>query len=69
MDEVRLDRDHPQAVVPAGVWQAARPERDAVLTGCTVSPGFEFDDFVLGTVAELVAAFPASERLIRRLAR
>jgi uncharacterized protein len=69
MDEVRLDRDHPQAVVPAGVWQAAVPERDAVLTGCTVSPGFEFEDFVLGTVAELVAAFPDSEGLIRRLAR
>ena len=32
-------------VVPAGVWQAAEPINDAVLVGCSVGPGFEFDDF------------------------
>jgi predicted cupin superfamily sugar epimerase len=69
MDEVRLDHDHPQAVVPAGVWQAAEPEREAVLTGCTVSPGFDFEDFVLGDAAALLAEFPEQEALIRRLAR
>ena len=69
MDVVRLDRDRPQAVVPAGVWQAAEPEREAVLTGCTVAPGFEFEDFVLGAPAELIAEFPEHEALIRRLAR
>ncbi|MEU7897759.1 cupin domain-containing protein [Nonomuraea sp. NPDC049152] len=36
----------PQARVPAGVWQAARPAGDeAVLVSCVVSPGFEFADF------------------------
>lgn len=36
----------PQALVPAGVWQAARPASGAeVLVSCVVSPGFEFDDF------------------------
>jgi predicted cupin superfamily sugar epimerase len=69
LDEVRLDRTDPQAVVPAGVWQAAEPEDGAVLVGCTVAPGFEFEDFVLGGAAELVAAFPGEEALIRRLAR
>ena len=69
MEEVRLDRDHPQAVVPGGVWQAAEPERDAVLTGCTVAPGFEFEDFVLGQAADLIAEFPEHAALIRRLAR
>ena len=29
--EVRLDRANPQAVVPAGVWQAAEPDTEAVL--------------------------------------
>src|SRR5216117_3981690 len=43
-----LDRGNPQAVVPAGVWQAAEPVGDAVLCGCTVAPGFEFDDFTMG---------------------
>jgi predicted cupin superfamily sugar epimerase len=35
----------PQAVVPAGVWQAARSLGDYTLVGCTVAPGFEFSGF------------------------
>jgi predicted cupin superfamily sugar epimerase len=36
----------PQVVVPAGVWQAARPAGDReVLVSCVVSPGFDFADF------------------------
>lgn len=34
-------------VVPAGLWQAAEPIGGAVLVGCSVGPGFEFDDFEL----------------------
>lgn len=37
----------PQAVVPAGWWQAAQPLGDYALVGCTVAPGFEFADFTL----------------------
>jgi uncharacterized protein len=37
----------PQAVVPAGAWQMARPLGDWVLVGCTVAPGFEFSGFRL----------------------
>ena len=43
------------AVIPAGAWQAARsrgdwsrgdvPSGDYSLVGCTVGPGFEFEDF------------------------
>ncbi len=35
----------PQAVVPAGVWQTARPLGDWVLVGCTVAPAFKFTQF------------------------
>ncbi|MCP2340045.1 cupin domain-containing protein [Actinomadura rupiterrae] len=36
----------PQALVPAGHWQAARPSGDReVLVSCVVSPGFDFADF------------------------
>ncbi|MCO5991802.1 cupin domain-containing protein [Actinoallomurus rhizosphaericola] len=36
----------PQALVPAGVWQSARPASDReVLVSCVVSPGFDFADF------------------------
>ena len=59
MGEARLDRDAPQAVVPAGVWQAAEPEGGTVLCGCTVAPGFEFEDFELGVVEALAREFPA----------
>ena len=67
--EMCLDRLMPQAVVPAGVWQAAEPEGDAVLCGCTVAPGFEFEDFEIGSPEALVAEFPSEVALIRRLGR
>ena len=69
LGHVRLDPGTPQAVVPAGVWQAAEPEAGAVLCGCTVAPGFEFDDFEIGSAAVLTGEFPAEAALIRRLAR
>jgi len=37
----------PQAVVPAGHWQAAETLGEWTLVGCTVSPGFEFAGFEL----------------------
>jgi len=39
--------DRPQAVVPAGAWQAAESLGDWTLVGCTVAPGFEFQGFEL----------------------
>lgn len=44
------DIDHgqrPQILVPAGYWQSARSVGAYTLTGCTVSPGFEFSGFEL----------------------
>ena len=32
-------------VVAAGTWQAAEPIGETILVGCSVGPGFEFDDF------------------------
>jgi predicted cupin superfamily sugar epimerase len=39
--------ERPQLVVPAAVWQSARPLGAWGLVGCTVAPPFEFDDFEL----------------------
>lgn len=39
--------ERPQAVVPAGAWQAAESLGDWTLVGCTVAPGFEFAGFEL----------------------
>ena len=69
LGEARLDRETPHAFVPAGMWQAAESQGGAVLCGCTVAPGFEFDDFELGDVEALVSQFPGDRELIRRLAR
>ena len=41
------DGDEPAATVPAGCWQSASTRGDFSLVGCTVAPGFAFEDFVL----------------------
>jgi predicted cupin superfamily sugar epimerase len=51
----------PQHVIPAGVWQAAKPEggvENWSLLGCTVAPGFDFEDFEMPGYAEFLALFP-----------
>ena len=35
----------PLCIVPASCWQAAKPRGDYSLVGCTVGPGFDFQDF------------------------
>ena len=63
----------PQAVVPAHVFQAARPRPGGahgyVLCGCTVAPGFEFSDFELPSRAALRTRFPALGELVDALTR
>jgi len=39
--------ERPQAIVPARAWQAAASLGAWTLTGCTVAPGFEFEQFEL----------------------
>ncbi len=39
--------ERPQAIVPAGAWQSARPLGAWTLVGCTVAPAFEFEGFEL----------------------
>lgn len=39
--------ERPQAVVPAGAWQAAESLGAWTLVGCTVAPGFDFRGFEL----------------------
>jgi len=42
-----LSGEQPQALVPAGHWQAAEPLGGWALVSCVVSPGFEFAGFEL----------------------
>jgi predicted cupin superfamily sugar epimerase len=70
----RLGHDYdagqrPQAVVPAGVWQAAVPLGRYALCGCTVAPGFDFADFELPDRAAILERFPALTEIITKLTR
>ena len=60
-----------QAVVPAGAWFASEPtnKKGWALVGCTVAPGFDFEDFVMAKRADLLREYPQFEELIVRLTR
>jgi len=55
------------AVVPSGRWQAAEPAAEEALAGCTVAPGFEFEDFELITESHAAHRALAGKGLERML--
>ena len=61
----------PQAVVPAGCWFASKVQvpNSYSFVGCTVTPGFDFEDFVLANRQELIDEYPAHHDLIKQLTR
>jgi predicted cupin superfamily sugar epimerase len=61
--------ERPQCVVRAGVWQGSRLLRAEgwALLGCTVSPGFEFEDYEDASAEELIAKWPGEAETIRAL--
>lgn len=58
-----------QYTVSGGYWFAAQimKEDSYALVGCTVSPGFDFDDFELGKRDELINSFPKHSSIITDL--
>jgi predicted cupin superfamily sugar epimerase len=63
--------ERPQIVVERGVWQGSRLKDGGswALMGCSVSPGFEFEDYEEGSRAELSAEWPEFAEHIARLTR
>lgn len=64
----------PQLVVSGGSWQGARlapgPAREGwALLGCTMAPGWDEREFILGQRAALIAGFPAWADDIKALTR
>jgi len=67
--------ERPQVVVPRGVWQGCRIRESGgagatagyAFLGCTVSPGFEWADFRLGSRAEMLALCPNATDQVRAL--
>jgi predicted cupin superfamily sugar epimerase len=66
-----LMNGEPTVVVPADTWQSARlaPGAEWALGGCTVSPGFQYEDFEMPAASELIGRFPQHEQTIRMLTR
>ena len=61
----------PQFTVAANTWFAAniKDNNSYGLVGCTVSPGFDFKDFELGSRDELSRQFPLHKEVIQRYTR
>ncbi len=64
-----INNEVPQFVVPAQYWFAAEVvnENSFSFTGCTVAPGFDFNDFVLPERKVLIELFPQHKEIITRL--
>lgn len=66
-----------QALVKAGCWFASEVRKEVrekdsnafALVGCTVAPGFDFDDFELAERGALARDYPQHRKLIERLTR
>ncbi len=60
-----------QVAVEPGVWFAAQSRGPAefTLVGCTVAPGFEYQDMEIAARAELLAQFPEHRDIIKKLTR
>lgn len=60
-----------QYTIPAGHWFAAHvPEPDSyALLGCTVAPGFDFNDFEMANAEDLLKEFPHHRETIAKFCK
>lgn len=59
-----------QYIVPGGTYFASEVHGNNFgLAGCTVAPGFDFEDFEMPSRADLLAAFPQHKEIIERMTR
>jgi len=58
-----------QVVVPRGTWQGSflNEGGEFALLGCTVAPGFEYEDYEAGSREALVERYPEAREMIVRL--
>ncbi len=72
--EIGLDLENgqePQLTVPKGCWFASsvKNENDFCFVGCTVAPGFDFQDFELADRNSLIENYPQHTSIIKSLTR
>lgn len=61
----------PQVIIPHQNWFAAEVDdkKSYTLVGCTVAPGFDFNDFELGKKSKLIQLFPDYRDVIERFSK
>ncbi len=61
----------PQVIIPKNRWFAAEliNKKGFSLVGCTVAPGFDFNDFQLAKRSELIKLYPQHKNLITKFTR
>ncbi len=59
----------PQHIVPAGYWFGVTVDNpdSYALCGCTVSPGFDFEDFEMANREDLIKKYPDQKEIIKKL--
>jgi len=72
--KIKLGRDPDageilQAIVPAGYWFGAdlKDKDSYALVGCTVAPGFDFEDLEMGKRHKLSKLYPQHQDVIKHL--
>jgi predicted cupin superfamily sugar epimerase len=70
---VKLGKDEEifQFEIPHGTWFAAEVKKPGsfALVGCTVSPGFDYEDLEIGNRDKLIKNFPAHKEIIQKFTR
>lgn len=64
-----LEGESPLIVVPKNTWFAAEPSTNCefALMGCTVAPGFDFQDFEMAKYEDLAKYLPKYKAILNRL--
>jgi predicted cupin superfamily sugar epimerase len=65
------DGEIPQVIIKGGTWFGAFPKYDNSysLAGCTVTPGFDFEDFEMAVRHKMIKKYPELENIIKRLTK
>ena len=64
-----IDGVFPQITIPANTWFASESTGNFSLVGCTVSPGFDFNDFEMANRKMLVNLFEKHRAIIEKFTR
>ncbi len=59
----------PQVIVPGGAWQGSSTAGAWTLFGCTMAPGFRWQEFELAPLPPLLDGWPEAAERVRALVR